>query len=234
MEFASWYASNLNPQLTTRTMLRSLVLLICLVSLSGAFVAPLNYRSHSGVSSLHAVDPMLALESLDAELGLELGAVLFAGVATGILSQRPQIISLQEEIAQLKGQLQESQSEFEQQLEELEDKLFQMDQEYEDQTATFKRQYDRTQSKQLEELKQQLKDTYDYQLKQQAKAQELQAQASMESQRTDKQSELSQLKLQFSQLNKLNVELQMALEASNVELEQLHKAEATRKRFLFF
>jgi hypothetical protein len=184
-----------------------------------------------------AVDPAsIAALVGDADVALEVGVAL-VGAAAGAASQLPRVQALQEELAAVKLQLKETETELEDKIHVLEDKLFAMDEEFEVQTAKFQRQYDQTQKKRLEEIKDKLKKEMEYKLEiqiAQEKSNLLMDSVTVEHGRTGKQEELSQLKLRSSQLEDLNAQLEATLKETDQELQMMREQSSKKNKFLFW
>jgi hypothetical protein len=119
----------------------------------------------------------------------------------------------------------------------LEDKLFTMDQEFEEQTVKFQRQYDKTQMVQMEAFKEKIKSEMAFKLDiqiAQDRSTKLLQQAENESNRTTKQEELSQLRLQQIRLIDLNEKLENTIRSSDEELIRLREKVSNKKAFLFW
>ena len=167
---------------------------------------------------------------------LEMGVAL-VGAAVGAASQLPRVQNLQTQLTQVQNQLAARETELNQQIHVLEEKLFAMDQEFEQQTTRFQKDYDQTQKKRLQEIKEKLQTELQFKLEiqlAQQKSRGLMAALTDEHGRTAKQEQLCQLTLRSSQLEKLNAELQATLQKTEEELQHLREtAAAARKKGRF-
>lgn len=183
------------------------------------------------------VDPASILAGVgEMDVALEVGVAL-AGVAAGAASQIPRVQAVQKQLAAAQEQLNATETAMNEQIHVLEEKLFAMDQEFEGQTARFQRQYDQTQKKRLEEIRDKLKTEMQYKLEiqlAQEKSKRLMEAVTEEHSRTSKQEELSQLKLRSSHLEELNAELEATLKKTDEELQHLREQAAHKKGRFFF
>lgn len=119
---------------------------------------------------------------------------------------------------------------------QLEDKLFEMDQEYESQTARFKKRYDNQMRDELEKTKEKIRTDYNFSLAIQVdklKSEKLMDDLGIVAKSTDKEAQLSQIRIEKAKLADLNRNLEDALEKSTLELEQM-KLQASKKSFFGF
>ena len=177
------------------------------------------------------VDPIM----FGAGLNLDV-AIAVASAAAGAMTQIPRVQQLERELATAKSALTTSELELVEKIRVLEDKLFVMDQEFEEQTVKFQRQYDKTQKEQMEAFKEKVKTDMAFKLDiqiAQDRSAKLLKQADNESNRTLRQEELSQLKLQQLRLNDLNAKLEEAITNSDEEITRL-RTQVSRKKSFFF
>jgi hypothetical protein len=182
------------------------------------------------------VDPIMFGAGLNLDVAVEVGIVV-ASAAAGAMTQIPRVQQLERELETAKSALTTSELELVEKIRVLEDKLFVMDQEFEEQTVKFQRQYDKTQREQMEAFKEKLKADMAFKLEiqiAQDRSAKLLKQADIESSRTLRQEELSQLKLQQIRLKDLNAKLEEAIANSDEEIARLRAQVSRKKSFLFW
>jgi hypothetical protein len=164
---------------------------------------------------------------------LQSGLVAAVSAAAGMMTQQPRIQGLEDELRITKLALNGTQQETALKMIELEDKLFVMDQEYEAQTTRFKKRYDTQMKQDLERFKDKVKVdaqfTLEIKLEQQRSAMLTQNLIS-EGGRTDREGQLSKLRMEVERTNELNRKLEKALQDSDVELTKIR----TPKKNPFF
>ena len=203
--------------------------------LAHAFVSHVHHRS-----SHHEAACLIRLQSgLDPELitvgmpVLQMGVVAAASAVAGVFSQQPRIQELENALLESQMALNETRRETEQKMAQLEDKLFEMDKEYEAQTTRFKKRYDNQMREELEKARDKIRTDYNFRLAIQTdklKSETLMDGLGIVAKSTDKEAQLSQVRIEKVQLAELNKKLEEALEQSAQELENM-KAEASKKSF---
>jgi hypothetical protein len=158
--------------------------------------------------------------------------------AAGVLSQLPHQRALEQALQEAEVALQAARNETDIKVSLLEDKLFALDQEFEAQTARFQRKYDQQRKQELEKFTNQLKADYALKLDvrlQQEKSKMLSSQLdNINGMTGKKQAELVQLKLQQSQMERVQAQLEEALKAAEEEMERMREAGRKRKWWAFF
>lgn len=164
--------------------------------------------------------------------------IALISAAAGAAAQVPKIQELERELKTTRAALTSSEEEMMVKMTKLEDQLFNMDEEFEMQTAKFQKQYDRQKQVELERITDKLK--VDLQYKLEIKIQEergkLLGQQLVELNGngiSDKQGELSTLRLQQSQIAQANLKLEQALQESTQELDKMRSFQ-TKKFFGLF
>jgi hypothetical protein len=217
-----------------------LLLLSWVVAPSNAFVARPGAAATAGepCRPLRAVVDPAVLPTAAAAVGgadLTVAMVAAASAAAGALSQLPRIRQLEAELEAARDELRGVQAEMEAKMAELEERLFRMDQEYEEQTARFKRQYDRSQVERVERLRDRMQREYrqklDIKLEEQRSSRLLSEGLKAVADQTERQAELSQLRLQQQRIRDANAKLEQALLESDRELERL-RVEAKKRKLL--
>lgn len=162
-----------------------------------------------------------------------MGVVAAASAVAGAFSQQPRIQELESALVESQMALNETRHETELKMTQLEDKLFEMDKEYEAQTTRFKKRYDNQMREELEKARDKIRTDYNFRLAIQTdklKSEQLMDGLGIVGQSTDKEAQLSQVRIEKAQLAELNKKLEEALEQSAQELENM-KAEASKKSF---
>ncbi|GAX29277.1 hypothetical protein FisN_16Hh293 [Fistulifera solaris] len=194
-----------------------------------AFLSPASPRTH--ITQLQSgMDPELITAGMPV---IQMGVVAAASAVAGAFSQQPRIQELEKALLESQIALNETRLETEQKMTQLEDKLFEMDQEYEAQTTRFKKRYDNQMREELEKAKDKIRTDYNFRLAVQTdklKSEKLMDGLGIVAQSTDKEAQLSQVRIEKAQLAELNRRLEEALQKSNQELENM-KAEASKKTF---
>jgi hypothetical protein len=164
--------------------------------------------------------------------------IALVSAAAGAAAQVPKIQALEKELDTTRAALSASEEEMLDKMTKLEDQLFNMDEEFEMQTTKFQKQYDRQKQVELERITDKLK--VDLQYKLEIKLQEERSK-SLGQQLvelngngiSDKQGELSTLRLQQSQIAQANLKLEQALQESTKELDKMRSFQ-TKKFFGLF
>lgn len=203
------------------------------------------FPAHAFVSQVHRRSsykedcPICRKSGLDPELitvgmpVIQMGVVAAASAVAGAFSQQPRIQELERTLLESQMALNETRLETELKMSQLEDKLFEMDKEYESQTSKFKKRYDNQMRDELEKAKDKIRTDYNFRLAIQTdklKSEKLMDGLGIIAQSTDKEAQLSQVRIEKAQLAELNKKLEEALQKSSQELENL-KEQASKKSF---
>lgn len=208
----------------------------CFRSLTQAFVPPSHHRSSI------AECPTRLRSGLDPELisvgmpVIQMGVVAAASAVAGAFSQQPRIQELENALLESQMALNETRLETERKMTQLEDKLFEMDKEFEAQTARFKKRYDTQMKDELEKAKEKIRSDYNFSLAIQVdklKSQKLMDELGVVSRTTEKEAQLSQIRIEKARLADINKKLEDTLAKTTQELEQM-KQEANKKSFFGF
>lgn len=221
-------------RLQLKTQMRSLsrlsLFFSCLTfgSPTQAFVPHAPRRSGNCLQS--GLDPELITTGMPV---IQMGVVAAASAVAGAFSQQPRIQELENMLLESQRALNETRLDTERKMAQLEDKLFEMDKEFEAQTARFKKRYDNQMREELEKTKEKIRSDYNFSLAIQVdklKSEKLMEELGIVSKTTDKEAQLSQIRIEKAQLADINKKLEAALEKSTQELEQM-KLQASKKSF---
>jgi hypothetical protein len=227
--------TNTNTNTRTSLVVAAALLLLLVISLptvSFAFGVTSN-SSRQPSTTLTTTTTTTALFFEPTTIGIAL-----VSAAAGAAAQVPKIQALEKELDTTRAALSASEEEMLDKMTKLEDQLFNMDEEFEMQTTKFQKQYDRQKQVELERITDKLKVDLQYKLeiKLQEERSKLLGQQLVELNGngiSDKQGELSTLRLQQSQIAQANLKLEQALQESTKELDKMRSFQ-TKKFFGLF
>jgi hypothetical protein len=157
--------------------------------------------------------------------------IALVSAAAGAASAIPRIQALEQELAVVRAALDASEAAYQAKLEELEETLFQLDKEYESQTATLKKEWDRQKANELNALRKKLQEEMQFKLSLEVEKEKSKVLTQTALQwngfSTDKGAQLTQMRVQQTQLEASKAELERALQESLQELERLHTSAGT-------
>jgi hypothetical protein len=188
--------------------------------------------AHTRTATQLSAIPEIILQNMPQ---LEMGLVAAASAAVGALSQQPRVQQLEKDLAVAHTELHATQLDMQCKMAELEDKLFLMDQEFEGQTARFKRQYDVKMKQELEQVTEKLKRDFQYKLEinmDRERSNALSQQLDQVNGQTDREAEISLLRIAKERIEEANRKLVQTLQDSDDELERIRTA-ASAKKVLF-